>query len=67
MAKRIEVAFAQFVGFNFGEENSSGALLSMVIAMGLTKKEWCEIKLEYEIMTYINEERINEIDEHFNI
>lgn len=64
MATKLDLADAQFIGFNHGKWNR-GDIVGLVQGMGLSKKEWLKWKREYSTHPLTDEE-IREIDEHFN-
>ena len=63
MATRLDLADAQFIGFQAGKWGSHD-ITGMVEAMGLTKKEWLNWQFDYP--TILDVEDVEAIDEYFN-
>lgn len=63
MATKLDLADAQFIGFNHGRWNRSD-IIGLVEGMGLTKSEWKKWKEDYP-NTSMSAEDIKEINEHF--
>lgn len=66
MANRLDLADAQFLGFFHGKWNRSD-IVGLAESMGLTKKEWIKLKKEYPTYSNIDDDDINEVDEHFGL
>lgn len=64
MATKLDLAYAQFIGFFHGKWNFND-IIGLVIGMGLTKKEWLKLRNEYPVM--IDESDIKEIDAYFRM
>lgn len=64
MATKLDLADAQFIGYHHGR---FGSLIEMVNAMGLTKKEWLQLKKRYPQLPYLREMEVEEIDKHFKL
>ena len=62
MANKLDLADAQFIGFNHGQHGFG--IISLIQSMGLTKREWLKIQSDYNC-SYLSESDVNEIDEHF--
>ena len=64
MATQIDLAFAEFRGFKHGKQSSNN-IVGMIIAMGLTKKEWEKMKIIEDIGIYLEPDEITEINKYF--
>lgn len=61
MAKRSDLAVAQFIGYHHGKHED---LIGMVRAMGLTKREWKKLRLESMLLT---DSESKELDAYFKL
>lgn len=59
---RLDLADAQFIGFNQGIVD--GRIIILVESMGLTKKEWEKWKIDYP--NILRDSEFEEIEEYFN-
>lgn len=63
MAKEIDLAIAQFIGF--AHAKSGYSILSLIGAMGLTEREWTQI-CKSEKHTVLSKSDIAEINTYFD-
>lgn len=61
MATKLDLAEAQFIGFRHGQQGFS--VVDLVIAMGLTVKEWEKLRTKL----FLTMSDINSIDTYFNL
>ncbi len=64
MARQVELAIAQIIGFHHGRWNRDD-VTGLVEGMGMTKKEWLEIRTDID--TYLTDLEIEEVNEYFKI
>lgn len=62
MANKIDLAEQQLVGFRHAKDGYS--LISLIEAMGLTKKEWTTMQKTHDLSN-LDKTDITEINEHF--
>lgn len=62
MATKLDMAEQQLLGFNSAKQGET--LIGLVIAMGLTPKEWKELK-EDNAVYYLDGDEVREIDNYF--
>ena len=62
MATKLDLADAQFIGFNIGKREPG--IITLIDGMGLSKKEWEKWKKYYPTY-HLTESEIKEVDDHF--
>lgn len=58
----LELAVGQFTGFHYFHKNGN-RVIGLVESMGLTRKEWEQIRSEVQ---WLDDNILTEIDEHFD-
>ena len=61
MSTQLDLADAQFIGFNQGK--ADGNIIDLIESMGLTKEEWEEWKKDYTNVLYDTD--FESIEDHF--
>lgn len=65
MSKKDQIAMAEQQLIGFKHSNNGYDLESLISSMGLKKKEWERLKMDYD-MVYLSEDDRQEIEEYFS-
>lgn len=61
---RLNDAYQQLFGYAFGK--GTGWLPGLLEGMGVTKKEWEKLKIDYDISNFVSEDDMKDVEEYFN-